>query len=191
MIDKMQHVDINEELIQPYIDQISKQLDYLDKNELLKRFVSLEFNRFLDYYKDTEDLNYYAKEKEENRDDSRASRKFNKGQRGMKLRLRLNAGNNQGIFPAKLLGIINDIVGDKSISIGDIEVTDKFTYFDVFLDQADKITQAFAGQKRYGLSVSKEKNAANTTPSATKNSRKKNKRKSNRANDDKPWRKRK
>ncbi len=191
MIDKMQHVDINEEQIQPYIDQISKQLDYLDKNELLKRFVSLEFNRFLDYYKDAEDLNYYAKEKEEERNDSRASRKFNKGQRGMKLRLRLNAGNNQGIFPAKLLGIINDIVGDKSISIGDIEVTDKFTYFDVFLDQADKITQAFAGQKRYGLSVSKEKNAAATTPSATKNSRKKNKRKSNRANDDKPWRKRK
>ena len=56
-IDKMQNVDVNEEQIDPYMAQIMNQLEYLSKEELLKRFVSLEFNRFLDYYKNAPDLN--------------------------------------------------------------------------------------------------------------------------------------
>ncbi|MFW9598586.1 MAG: DEAD/DEAH box helicase, partial [Paludibacter sp.] len=52
MIDKMQNVDVNEEQIAPYIPQIMQQLEELPKEEIIKRFVSLEFNRFLDYYKD-------------------------------------------------------------------------------------------------------------------------------------------
>jgi ATP-dependent RNA helicase DeaD len=206
MIDRMQHVVINEAQIQPYIDQITQQLDYLDKNELLKRFVSLEFNRFLDYYKDADDLNYYEREKKDT--DRREPSKYagnennyvKKGNRGKKMRLKLNVGTKDGIYPAKLLGIVNDVVGDKSISIGDIEVINQFTFFDVFLDQSDKLFQAFADQKAYKLSIAQEsKNFASRSASDSRersgrsnpaSKRNDNKSRKNRVNDDKPWRNR-
>jgi len=155
MIDKMQHVEVNEEQISPYMDQIMKQLEYLDKSELLKRFVSLEFNRFLDYYKDSEDLNYHEREKGSDRSE-RGERNEKRGRRGEKMRLKMNIGSRDGINPSRLLGIINDIVGDKTISVGDIEVTNKFTFFDVFVDQVDKIVNAFAEQKDIELAIARE-----------------------------------
>lgn len=158
MIDKMQQVEVNEEQISPYMDQIMKQLEYLDKSELLKRFVSLEFNRFLDYYKDAEDLNYHERERNSERGD-RNDRGEKKGRRGDKMRLKINLGTREGINPSRLLGIINDIVGDKTITVGDIEVTNKFTFFDVFTDQMDKVINAFAGQKDIELGVARESKA--------------------------------
>ncbi|MDD4490505.1 MAG: DEAD/DEAH box helicase [Paludibacter sp.] len=155
MIDKMQQVEVNEEQISPYMDQIMKQLEYLDKSELLKRFVSLEFNRFLDYYKNAEDLNYHEHERSSDRE-GRGERGEKKGRRGEKMRLKVNVGNRDDINPSRLLGIINDIVGDKTISVGDIEVTNKYTFFDVFTDQVDKIVNAFAGQKEIELGVARE-----------------------------------
>ncbi|MDX9749027.1 MAG: DEAD/DEAH box helicase [Paludibacter sp.] len=168
MIDKMQNVEVNEEQIAPYMTQIMKQLEYLDKTELLKRFVSLEFNRFLDYYKDSEDLNYHEKERglrgdRDGREDrsergSREDRGDKSFRRGQKVRLKVNLGNREGINPKRLLGIINDIVGDKTISVGDIEVTNKFTFFDVFADQLDKVVDSFAQQKEITLAAARESN---------------------------------
>jgi ATP-dependent RNA helicase DeaD len=171
MIDKMQNVDVNEDQIGPYMTQIMNQLEYLDKTELLKRFVSLEFNRFLDYYKDADDLNYHEKERNSSRGerdssrgdrDSRGERNFgddrsgSKGRRGDKMRMKVNVGTRDGINPSRLLGMINDVVGDKTISVGDIEVTSKFTFFDVFMDQTDKIINAFAQQKDIELAAARE-----------------------------------
>jgi ATP-dependent RNA helicase DeaD len=163
MIDKMQNVDINEVQIEPYMEQIMKQLEYLDKTELLKRFVSLEFNRFLDYYKDSEDLNYHEKERGPRREYEGNTSSYGKDEsgdkrfrRGQKVRLKVNLGNREGINPKRLLGIINDVVGDKTISIGEIEVTNKFTFFDVFADQLDKVVDAFAQQKEITLAAARE-----------------------------------
>lgn len=161
MIDRMQNVEVNEEQIDPYMEQIMKQLEYLDKTEILKRFVSLEFNRFLDYYKDAEDLNYHEKGRNTDRGErgmkeERGGRGEKGGKRGNKIRFKMNIGNKDGINPSRLLGIINDIVGDKTISVGDIEVTNKFTFFDIFEDQSDKIINAFAGQTDIELGVARE-----------------------------------
>jgi ATP-dependent RNA helicase DeaD len=159
MIDKMQQVEVNDEQIEPYMEQIMKQLEYLDKTELLKRFVSLEFNRFLNYYKDAEDLNYHERDRGMGRDDrggDRGARGDRGSKRGDKIRFKMNVGNKDGINPSRLLGIINEIVGDKTISVGDIEVTNKYTFFDIFADQSDKIVNAFAEQKDIELGVARE-----------------------------------
>jgi len=163
MIDKMEKVEVSEDQIAPYMSQIMKQLEYLDKTELLKRFVSLEFNRFLDYYKDSEDLNYHEKERGSRLDrDDREGRQGREEsgdkriRRGQKVRLKVNLGVREGINPKRLLGIINDVVGDKTISIGEIEVTNKFTFFDVFADQLDKVVDAFAQQKEITLAAARE-----------------------------------
>ena len=60
MINKMEHVEVNYDEINLLLPQVIKKLEYLDKEELIRRFVSLEFNRFLDYYKDAIDLNSKA-----------------------------------------------------------------------------------------------------------------------------------
>lgn len=152
LIDRMQNVDINEEQIEPYMDQIMNQLEYLNKEEILKRFVSLEFNRFLEYYKNAEDLNVHSHEREDRpqKDNPKG------GKRGEKARLKIELGTKDGINPKRLLGIINDTVGDKTISVMDIEITNKFTFFDVFTDQLDKVIDSFAQQKDIKLGVAHE-----------------------------------
>ncbi len=155
MIDRMQNVDVNEEQIEPYIPQIMKQLEDLSKEEILKRFVSLEFNRFLDYYKDAEDLNYREHARERGEGNGRAERGERGGKSGNKVRLKMNVGEREGIDPKRFLGIINDVTGDKSISIGSIEVTNKFTFFDVFADQVEKVVLAFAGESDFQVSEAK------------------------------------
>lgn len=160
MIDKMQNVEVNEEQIAPYIQQIMKQLEYLSKEEVLKRFVSLEFNRFLEYYKDAQDLNYHEKSHRD-RDNDRGDgnyerRRDDRGSKsGKRIRLKMNIGEREGINPKRFLGIVNDVTGDKSISIGAIEVTNKFTFFDVFTDQVEKVVSAFASESDYVVSEAK------------------------------------
>ncbi len=146
LINRMQQVEVNEEQIAPYIGQIMSQLEYLDKEELLKRFVSLEFNRFLDYYKDAPDLNIPEKTKEDReKREGRESRSGGRGKKtGEKVRLKIKLGNQEGITPKRLLGIINDVTGDKSISIGSIEITSKFSFFDVYADQVNQLLTAFS-----------------------------------------------
>ncbi len=172
LIDRMQNVEVNEEQILPYIPQIMKQLDGLSKEEILKRFVSLEFNRFLNYYKDAEDLNYHERsdrgergergmrsDRGERSDRGDRGERSERGERGPKtgnrVRLKMNIGDREGIDPKRFLGIINDVTGDKSISIGAIEVTNKFTFFDVFSDQVEKVVTAFAGETEYLVTEAK------------------------------------
>lgn len=161
MIDRMQNVDVNDEQIEQYVPQIMKQLEDLSKEEILKRFVSLEFNRFLDYYKDAEDLNYHEHERVRGERGERGERpeRGERGERGAKsgnrVRLKMNIGEREGVDPRRFLGIINDVTGDKSISIGAIEVTNKFTFFDVFADQVDKVVTAFNAVEEYEISEAK------------------------------------
>ena len=113
MIDKMQNVDVNEEQILPYIPQIMKQLDELSKEEIIKRFVSLEFNRFLDYYQDAEDLNYHEQARGERGERGARGERGEFSERGPKsgnrIRLKINVGEREGIDPKRFLGIINDV----------------------------------------------------------------------------------
>ena len=156
MIDRMQNVDVNEEQIEPYIPQIMKQLSDLSKEEILKRFVSLEFNRFLEYYKDAQDLNYHERERGERGERGDRGERGERGAKsGKRVRLKMNIGEREGVDPKRFLGIINDVTGDKSISIGAIEVTNKFTFFDVFADQVEKVVTAFAGETDYVVTEAK------------------------------------
>ena len=156
MIDRMQQVEVNEE-IEPYMAQIMTQLEYLPKEELLKRFVSIEFNRFLNYYKDSVDLNI---EERSSRGESGEKGSRNKDGKygkksGERVRLKINVGNREGMNPKRILGLINEVTEDKSINIGDIEVTGKFTFFDVFEDQKDKVIKAFDGVDEFEVAEAK------------------------------------
>lgn len=202
MIDRMQQVDVNEEQINPYMEQIMAQLEYLSKEEILKRFVSLEFNRFLAYYKDAEDLNIPERSASRERGERARGERPARGEKGKKVRLKINLGDRQGVNPKRLLGIINDVTDDRTISIGNIEVTNKFSFFDLYADQVDKFMSAFTGQEELIVSEAKgsksfeERNSApekrNSYSGRNNDNRNGNggRRKTSSSNSDKPWRSR-
>jgi len=158
LIDRMERVEVNNEEIDIFMPQISAKLSYLSKEEIISRFVSLEFNRFAEYYKDAEDINVDVKEGKKGKD-----RDSNRSKRGQKVRFKMLYGTKQNATPRSVLGVINDVTQDKSIIIGDIEITNKFTFFDVYADQADQVRQAFeaAGEP---LSIAEPREVVSKAP---------------------------
>ncbi len=158
LIDKMERVEVSNDEINVFMPQISAKLSYLSKEEIISRFVSLEFNRFAEYYKDAEDINVDVKEGKKGKD-----RDGNRSKRGQKVRFKMLYGTKQNATPRSVLGVINDVTQDKSIIIGDIEITNKFTFFDVYADQADKVKQAFedAGEP---LSIAEPREVVSKAP---------------------------
>ena len=66
LIDKIEKVDVNEDQIEPFLPYIFEKLNWLDREKLIKHFVSTEFNRYLSYYKNSKDVNEESFEKVDN-----------------------------------------------------------------------------------------------------------------------------
>lgn len=75
LVDKVENVEVDENQIKDYLPVIFNKLAWLDRDELIKRFMSIEFNQFLSYYKDSRDINLDSK----NRSDDRG-----RGERGQR-----------------------------------------------------------------------------------------------------------
>lgn len=203
MINKMQNVVVEDEQLDTFFPQIMSQLEYLSKEDIIKRFVSLEFNRFLEYYKDAPDLNIEEHEKEKREKKSSKEKGDKEGapkkektkgktkKTGEKIRLKVNIGERNGVTPKRLLGMINDLVGDRTIGVSDIEITNKFTFFDVYVDQYNKLNRAFEQQRDWVLmpakgskSLEENERGGRRRDEFFANSR----REERRGNGEKPWR---
>ena len=129
LVDKVSQVEVNDSKIDPYMPAIMEKFAGLTSDEILKRFVSIEFNRFLAYYKNAPDLNVNGREPKtfERRGGERG------GDRGgiSFSRLFVNAGKKQNLNAARLLGLINDHAKTKNIEIGKIDIQRKFSFFEI------------------------------------------------------------
>ncbi|MEE2876854.1 MAG: ATP-dependent helicase, partial [Candidatus Neomarinimicrobiota bacterium] len=76
LIDKIEKVNVNEQQIEPFLPYIYEKLNWLDREKLIKHFVSAEFNRYLSYYKNSKDINVEAHEKRKTKRQKRNRRKF-------------------------------------------------------------------------------------------------------------------
>jgi len=127
LIDKVETVEVNESQIDPFLAGIYSKLSSMERDELIKRFVSVEFNRFLAFYENAPDLNANIHDQKSplNRDGkSRQDRmKFS--------RIFINLGTKNSMNPSNLIGLINDRTGNKSIQIGKIEMMKKFSFFEI------------------------------------------------------------
>lgn len=138
--------DINHELIAPYLPVIMDRLKNLSREELIVNFVSQEFNRFLNYYKDAADLNIpEKKEKREGKRERKGGGNFT--------RLKINVGERDGFTPKRVLGLINDTTNNKNIGIHDIEITQRYTFFDVKSDLVRSMMNAFEKRKEEGVQL--------------------------------------
>jgi ATP-dependent RNA helicase DeaD len=150
LIDRMEHVEVDNEEIDNYLPSIFKKLEWLEKEEIVRRFVSLEFNRFLNYYKDAEDLQAARAEKDdskrEGRKNGRKAEKFEndtqkagrKAEKGF-TRLHINIGKKDGLYPNVLIELINQTESGSKVKIGKIDLTKKNTYFEIRSDQAKSL----------------------------------------------------
>ncbi len=127
LIDKVETVEVNESQIDPFLKGIYGKLSWLERDELIKRFVSVEFNRFLAFYENAPDLNANVHDHKSplNRDGkSRPDRiKFS--------RIFINLGTKNNMNPSNLIGLINERTGNKSIQIGKIEMMKKFSFIEI------------------------------------------------------------
>ncbi|MDR2425217.1 MAG: DEAD/DEAH box helicase [Prevotellaceae bacterium] len=145
LIERMEHVDVDNTEIDSYLPAIFKKLEWLDKEDLIRRFVSLEFNRFLTYYKDAEDLKAARPEADERKKSSRKDRRSeraNDEQKGSRkaekgyTRLHINAGKKDGVYPNVIIELINQMEYGNSVRIGKIDLMQKEAFFEVRSDQA-------------------------------------------------------
>ena len=129
MIDKIENVDIDEKQIKPFLNDIYKRLEWLDREELIKRFVSVEFNRFLNYYKEANKLpSKRSKKLEKKRGNGKSLTGFS-----------INIGRKHRATPIDIISIINRALKSNDIEIGKIELNRYQTFFEVDKDFADEL----------------------------------------------------
>ncbi len=126
LVDKVDKVEVNHEQIDEFLPQIFEKLSTLDREELIKKFVSVEFNRFIAYYKDSKDLNVYKKEV-----DSSGNGRSNRRGNDNYGRLYINVGKAHNLTAQRLMGLVNENSGKRKIGFGKIEMLRNFSFFEV------------------------------------------------------------
>lgn len=122
LIDKVQNSEVNESQISEFLPSIYDKLAELSREELIQKFVSLEFNSFLSYYENAEDLNDLSSKRDNSRgrsDSENMTRFF------------INLGRKDKLNPAKLIGLINEQRITDNVEIGSIDILDTFSFFEL------------------------------------------------------------
>jgi ATP-dependent RNA helicase DeaD len=152
LIEKMEKVEMENTEIDSYLPVIYRKLEWFDKEDIIKRFVSLEFNRFLDYYKNAVDINA-SEERHTGRDDERLpydrDRKTEQGY----TRLFINLGKAHGLYPKNLIELINEYTSGKKVPIGKIDLMRNFSFFEVESTYAKGLIEAMANVQYNGARV--------------------------------------
>ena len=156
LADRIEKVKVNEEAIAKYLPNISRKLGWLNEQDLIKRIVSLEFNRLIDYYRDTPDLDLpdenTRKPKAENGGAQEGRKDRNKDSRTAEEgfeRIYINLGKAHGFFPPNLIEMINSLVPGR-VNIGRIDLLPAYSLFDVEKGAAKKVVGALKGNEFYG-----------------------------------------
>jgi len=152
LIDKVVQTEVDDQRIDPYMHAIKEKFGELNSDEILKRFVSVEFNRFIEYYRNAEDLNVKDKEPKGGKFNDRGSRR---GEKISFTRLFVNAGKKQNLNASRLLGLINENLKTRNIEIGKIDIQRKFSFFEIDSRYESELIKRMsqANLEGYGLKV--------------------------------------
>ncbi len=188
LIDEVTRIEVDHERIDPLYAEVAGKLEELSREELIKKFVSWEFRRFLDYYKNAPDLNINGKPQKERPLKERTQKERSLKERLLKktpvkierkqapvksgadrdrhfTRFFLNVGRRQGILPQALIGKINEIPGAGRIDVGKIDIMRNRTLIEADSRYAPKILAAFQQAQINGKTVTIEIDKAKS-PSA-------------------------
>ena len=153
VIDELEKVKVNEEEITDFMPELYRKLEWLSKEDLIKRMVSHEFNRFLDYYRDREEIETPTDIRERNTRDSR-ERGSRKAAPGF-TRLFINLGKMDSFFPSELISLLNSNTRGR-IELGRIDLMKNFSFFEVEEKEAQNVVKALNRANWNGRKVSVE-----------------------------------
>ena len=147
VIDDIEKVKVDEEEIEAFLPNIYRKLEWLSKEDLIKRVVSMEFNRFLDYYKNAPEIEQpkgndkkaeLKERKDHGTDKQKTARKAEKGY----TRLFLNLGKSDGFYTNQIIELVNRNLKKERIQIGRIDLMQNFSFFEVIESQAQMVIKA-------------------------------------------------
>jgi ATP-dependent RNA helicase DeaD len=147
LVDKMVKVDVNGKEIEKYLPPVYEALSSLSKEDLIQRFVSTEFNRFLDYYRDAGDINAKAKKRTQKSHRSKNLVKKNSQ------RFFINVGRLDKLREKAIARLVCDKAGITLDKLGGIALKREFSFFDVEKSVAKKVLKSLKGTKYGGRRI--------------------------------------
>jgi ATP-dependent RNA helicase DeaD len=130
VIDQLEKVQVDEEQIGPFLPEIFRKLDWLDKEDVIKRFVSMEFGRFLEYYAHAPKIETPQQpDMQERPHRGRREGDDNRAEQGY-VRFFFGAGKRDHYFAREIIGLINRYTMDP-VDIGKIDLKMNFSFFEV------------------------------------------------------------
>lgn len=155
LVDQIEKVKVNEEEIAELMPQIYRKLEWLDKEDIIKRIVSLEFNRMIDYYKDADEIETVdEKSSRKERAERGENGKRHQAEEGF-VRFFINFGKTDRMNVNQLIELINRCVPGK-VRIGRIDLMEKFSFFEVEEKEARRIEKSMNGYELEGRRISVE-----------------------------------
>lgn len=160
LVDQIEKVKVNEDDIENLMPSIFRKLEWLDKEDIIKRVVSLEFNRMIDYYKDAEEIEIIDErsarhERDERGDSGRTSSRRSFEPEAGFARFFINFGKSDGLYPNQLIELVNKCVPGK-VRIGKIDLREKFSFFEVEESESIRVMDSMNGFEIEGRRISVE-----------------------------------
>lgn len=152
-IQKVEFAEVNDDRLEAFMTQVNEQLSGLSREEVIRRFVSVAFNRFLDHYDNAPDINARAEKGREDRKKGGKSR----GETDSFQRFFINRGMKDKLNAKKLMSFINQNVDDSSMDIGRIDISPAFSFFEVDKNYAEVVMKELNGANLDGDRVVVEK----------------------------------
>ena len=153
-IDEIEKADVDEEQIAPFMEDINRHFEYVDKEDILKKIVSLEFGRFLKYYADAPEIVKPSTSRQRKDNGGKAEgrrRDTTKPEKGFR-RLFINLGKDDGFYPGEVMQFVNRHVKGRQ-EVGHIDLMARMSYIEVPAQDADKVMRALDGTFYKGRQV--------------------------------------
>lgn len=154
VMDEIMKVDVDEEQIAPYMQDIMRQFEYVDKEDIIKKIVSMTFGRFLQYYANAPEIEKPVSgrtKKESPKGKVSNGRRKHEAEAGYK-RLFINLGKADGFYPGEIMQYLNKHVRGHQ-EVGHIDLLSKFSYIEVPEEDAPKVMRALNGTTYKGREV--------------------------------------
>ena len=155
VMDDIMKTDVDEEQIEPYMKEIDHQFEYIDKEDIIKKMVTITFGRFLDYYKNAPQILKPSSKRNERPERAErgasGSRRPRKAEAGFR-RLFINLGKQDGFYPGEIMQFMNHHIHGRQ-EVGHIDLLQRFSYIEVPKADAEKVMRALNGTSYKGREV--------------------------------------
>lgn len=155
VMDDIMKTDVDEDQIEPYMKEIDRQFEYIDKEDIIKKMVTITFGRFLDYYKNAPEILKPTSKRSEHSEragrSNSGSRRSHKAEAGYR-RLFINLGKQDGFYPGEIMQFMNHHIHGRQ-EIGHIDLLQKFCYIEVPQGDAEKVMRVLSGTSYKGREI--------------------------------------